>query len=357
MRAGVRSTAGLLLLWCGTWAMACAPDAGGPAWERENPVVPLPRAPVGLTSRLESLPDAPTPERVRLGRWLFYDSRLSADGTVSCGTCHRPDQGFSQTERVSTGVFSRRGTRKSPAVLNLAWPRLPHFFWDGRAASLEEQALGPIENPVEMGLDHARLVEILAGIPGYAPYFREAFGDGAVTKARVAKALADYQRTRMAGNSVWDRWQTLGDTSAVSAEVRRGHDLFFGTAACNQCHLGEQFTDYGFHNVGVGWNDETSTFSDEGRFAVTGQDVDRGAFKTPTLRDVSRHGPYLHDGSAKSLREVVALYNRGGVKNPWLSAKVFPLGLTDADMDALVAFMNALDSHLPPEVPPTSFPQ
>ncbi len=336
---------------------ACGFRPAGAAWERENPVVPLPEPPAGITSTLTGLPDPPTPARVRLGRWLFYDSRLSADGTVSCGTCHRPDQGFSQTERVSTGVFNRRGTRKSPSLVNQAWPQLPHFFWDGRAASLEEQALAPIENPVEMGLDHARLLGILAGIPGYRPYFRQAFGDDAITKERVAKALADYERTRMAGNSAWDRWRARGDASAVSEEGKRGHDLFFGAAACGQCHLGEQLTDYRFHNVGVGWDAKTATFLDEGRFTVTGQDVDRGAFKTPTLRDVSLRAPYLHDGSARTLRDVVELYNRGGVANPWLSAKVFPLGLTDTDMDALVAFMKALESDLPPEVPPTTFPQ
>jgi cytochrome c peroxidase len=334
---------------------SCGP--AGPEWERDNPLRPLPAPPLGIRASLAELPDPPTPARVRLGRWLFYDARLSADGTVSCGTCHRPDQGFSQTERVSTGVLGKLGTRKSPSFVNQAWTLYPHFFWDGRAASLEEQALGPITNPVEMGLTHERLVALLEGIPAYAPYFTEAFGDDRITKERVAKAIADYERTRMAGNSAWDRWQIGGETDTVSEQAKQGHALFFGKAACNQCHLGENFTDSRFHNVGVGWDAKTRTFADEGRHTVTGQDVDRGAFKTPTLRDVTTHAPYMHDGSVGTLREAVELYNRGGTKNPWLSAKIFPLGLTDAEIDALVAFMRALDSDVPPEVPPTSFPR
>lgn len=330
----------------------------GPDWEIENPVVPLPAPPLGVDHTWAELPDPPTPERVRLGRWLFYDARLSADGRISCGTCHRPDQGFSQTERVPTGVGFQKGTRKSPTFLNAAWAPAPHFFWDGRAATLEEQALMPIVNPVEMGLSsHERLVEILEGIPGYRPYFEAAFGDGRITKERVARALADYERTRMAGHSPWDRWRRTGDESAIPPLARRGHEIFFGKAACNQCHLGPAFTDGAFHNIGVGWDAASGTFADEGRYAVTRAPADRGAFKTPTLRDVATHPPYMHDGSVPTLRDVVALYNRGGVKNPHLSPKVFPLGLTDEEMDALVAFMEALTSDLPPEVPPTRFPQ
>lgn len=348
--------AAVLLAVAATTSVGCA-RRPGPEWERQNPLAPLPEIPVGIDATFEQLPEPPHPARVRLGRWLFYDARLSADGTVSCGTCHRPDQGFSQTERVSRGVHGLRGTRKAPTFVNAAWAPYPHFFWDGRADSLEAQGLAPIENPVEMGMTHARMVAVLGAIPAYAPYFREAFGDERVTPARVVKAIADYERTCLAGNSAWDRWRRKGDESAVSPQAKQGHALFFGKAACNQCHLGDNFTDGKFHNVGVGWSPGTGTFADPGRHAVTGLDADRGAFKTPTLRDVSKHAPFLHDGSARTLREVVELYNRGGNKNPWLSAKVFPLGLTDAEMDALVAFMQALDSNLPVETPPTSFPR
>jgi cytochrome c peroxidase len=355
LRPGLILAASLLLL-----ATACVwrHDGGpGPAWEADNPVKPLPSPPLGVDSRFESLPVPPTPERVRLGRWLFFDTRLSADGTIACASCHRPEHAFSEPVPVSTGVGGQKGTRKSPALVNLAWTMSPHFFWDGRADTLEAQALGPFLNPVEMGLTEERLVEIVEGIPGYRPYFAEAFGDPAITTGRIAHALADYQRTQMAGNSAWDRWRKRRDAGAVSDQVKRGHELFFGKAACNQCHLGESFTDNQFHNVGVGWVEETKSFADEGRAGVTGRPADRGAFKTPTLRDVSRHPPFLHDGSAATLREVVELYNRGGTKNPHLSPKMFPLGLTDEEMDALVAFMEALDSPLPFDTPPAAFPR
>jgi cytochrome c peroxidase len=328
----------------------------GPEWERANPVRSLPEPPLGISTPLQDLPDPPTPERVRLGRWLFYDTRLSADGTVSCGTCHQPGVGFSEPTPISTGVHGQRGSRKSPPILNLAFAPLPHFFWDGRAGSLEAQALGPIGNPVEMGLSEDRLLQIVRRIPAYAQYFEDAFGDDGITADRIVKALADYERTRMAGNSAWDRWRA-GDDDAVSADVKKGHDLFFGRAACSTCHLGESFTDGKFHNLGVGWNEVTRAFTDAGRHGVTKQEVDLGAFKTPTLRDVSRHAPYMHDGSVRTLREVVELYDRGGTRNPWLSAKIFPLGLTDHEIDALVAFLKSLDSDLPVETPPAAFPR
>ncbi|MCL4848462.1 MAG: cytochrome-c peroxidase [Acidobacteria bacterium] len=337
---------------------ACSWRASGtrPTWEHDNPIEPLPALPAGFEGRWDRLSSPPTPERVRLGRWLFYDFRLSADGTVSCGTCHRPDQAFSQTEPVSTGVFGRRGTRKSQGFANQAWASTPHLFWDGRVASFEAQAILPLTTAHEMGLTADELVAIVDGIAGYRPYFREAFGDEDVTVDRIVQAIADYEKTRLSGNSPWDRWQHRGEQRAVDERVRRGHELFFGQAACQPCHMGPNFTDGGFHNIGVGWDAETGRFSDEGRFVVTGEDVDRGAFKTPSLRDVSKRAPYMHDGSVATLREVVELYNRGGVPNPHLSGKIFPLGLTDADIEALVAFMRALDSGLPPEAPPVSFP-
>jgi cytochrome c peroxidase len=285
-----------------------------PAWEAENPVVPLPKPPLGIAT-FEELPEPPTPERVRLGRWLFYDARLSADGKVSCATCHKPENAFSEDTPVSTGIHGQKGGRKAPSFVNMAWTLYPHFFWDGRAASLEEQALGPIANPVEMGNTHDAMVNTLGNVKAYRRYFAEAFGgDERITKDRVAKAIADYERTRMSGNSAWDRWQRERDQSAVSEQVKLGHKLFFfGKAACNQCHLGNNFTDSSFHNLGVGFDAATGKFADQGRFDVTKAEADRGAFKTPTLRDVSKHAPYMHDGSHATLREVVEFYNRGGV--------------------------------------------
>jgi cytochrome c peroxidase len=334
---------------------AAAPPA--PPWEADNPVRPLPKAPLGLDIDLASLPNPPTPARVRLGRWLFYDARLSGDGTVSCSTCHIPQFAFSQPTPVSTGISGQLGKRKAPTFINEAVTLYPHFFWDGRAGSLEDQALGPIENPVEMGSSHTAMIATLARIPGYKPYFKEAFGTEAITAERVARALSDYERTRMSGNSPWDRWRQNRDEQAVSDQVKKGHDLFYNKARCNQCHLGNSFTDSSFHNLGVGWNAKTKTFADEGRYVVTKNAADRGAFKTPTLREVSKHPPYMHDGSQKTLREVMEWYNRGGEKNPYLDPKISPLHLTPDEIDAVVAFMTALDGEGYQDTAPKAFPK
>lgn len=357
---GVRafSSAAWVAVFCALCSAACSqPVPEGPDWELENPLAELPTPPLGTPDFPTDDGQPPTPETVRLGRWLFYDSRLSADGTVSCGTCHRPDQGFSENERVSTGVFNRFGKRKAQTFVNVAWAAGEPLFWDGRAATLEEQALGPMSNEVEMGISGDRAVQILSGIPAYGPYFTQAFGDPRVTIERVTRAIADYERTRFAGNSAWDRFRAGGDGGALSTTARLGHDLFFGKAGCGQCHLGPNLTDNRFYNVGVGWDPVTQQFADDGRAIFTGNPADRGAFKTPTLRDVSRHPPYLHDGSAATLRDVVVFYNRGGKSNPGLSGKVYPLGLTDPEMDAIVEFMKALDSDLPFDHQPTKFPR
>lgn len=339
-------------------AVAAQSVASTPEWERENPIQPLPKPPLGIDGKLEDLENPPTPQTVRLGRWLFYDNRLSAGNAVSCATCHQPDKAFSEDTPVSTGVHGQKGQRKSPSFVNLAWTIYPHFFWDGRAKSLEEQAAGPIANPLEMGNSHEKMISSLGEIKGYAPYFKEAFGDERITLDRVTKAIADYERTRMSGNSAWDRWQRKRDQNAVSEQVKLGHKLFFfGKAACNQCHLGQNFTDNNFHNLGVGWDASSKRFKDDGRFIVTKDEKDRGAFKTPTLRDVTKHPPYMHDGTLKTLRNVVEFYNEGGKKNPTLSQKIKPLGLTDEEIDALVAFMEALDGEGYQDVAPKAFPQ
>src|SRR5207247_1669303 len=204
---------------------------------------------------------------------------------------------------------------KAPSFINQAWTLFPHFFWDGRAASLEEQALGPVANPIEMGSTHEAMVGTLTRIGAYGKYFREAFGTEQITKERIANAIADYERTRMSGNSRWDRWRKNRDESAVSAPAKRGHELFFGKAGCNQCHLGQNFTDSTFHNLGIGWNPKSRRFADQGRSQVTNVQTDQGAFKTPTLRDVTLHPPYMHDGSLRTLRDVVRHYSTGGNRN------------------------------------------
>jgi cytochrome c peroxidase len=218
--------------------------------------------------------------------------------------------------------------------------------------------LGPIANPIEMGNTHEAMVDTLSRVQGYKPYFNEAFGSDDITKERVAQAIADYERTRVSGNSPYDRWRFNREKDAVSAAAKRGHDLFFDTAGCVQCHTGSSFSDSLFHNIGIGWDPEKQTFKDEGRFAVTKKPEDRGAFKTPVLRDVSKHAPYMHDGSMPTLKDVVELYNKGGIPNPNLSrGRIKPLGLKDADVDAIVAFLQSLDGEGYQDTPPASFPQ
>ena len=329
----------------------------GNAWEVANPLQPLPKPPLGIASKFADLEKPPTPERVRLGRWLFFDKRLSADGTLSCASCHVPEHAFSELTPNSTGVHGQHGARKAPSFVNLAWTIYPNFFWDGRASSLEDQALGPIANPIEMGSNHEAMVKTLSGTAGYRPYFKEAFGTDEITKERVAQAIADYERTRLSGNSPVDRWQTARDDQAVSAEVKLGYELFFAKGECNQCHLGENFTDSSFHNLGIGWDPAKKAFKDIGRYAISKKDADRGAFKTPGLREVAKHPPYMHDGSVPTLAAAVAHYDQGGTKNPWLSPKLKKLGLTKAEAQALVKFMEALSGEGYADTAPTAFPE
>jgi len=331
-------------------------------WEADNALRPLPAPPLGVPVDFSGVGFPVTPEKVRLGRWLFYDPRLSADGTVACATCHRPEQAFSETEPVSVGVHGRKGTRKAPPILNAAFPIYPVFFWDGRASSLLEQGKGPMLNPVEMGMTPEGIVRSVRAAAGYGKYFEAAFGDERIDLDRVAEAIAAYEATRLSGNAPYDRFDA-GDASALSPMEQLGRELFFGRAACNQCHLGFNFTDSKFHNLGVGFRppapgaDPQSGFADRGRAGVTGRDEDTGAFKTPTLRDLSRRAPYMHDGSVATLREVVELYRRGGVKNPWLSPEVKPIELTPREVDALVAFLGALDGEGYQDSSPSAFPR
>jgi len=349
--------------------LACrAPDAhreraqaGPPSWEAENPIRPLPAPPLGSGADFSLVPWV-TPAKVRLGRWLFFDARLGADETVSCASCHRPEHGFSEPTPVSTGVGGRTGTRKSQPILNAAFPIFPVWFWDGRAASLPEQAGVPIANPAEMGSTHDLAVATVSGLAGYRPYFREAFRDARIDIGRISEAIAAYEATRLSGNSRHDRFDA-GDESALGAEERRGRDLFFGRAACVQCHLGPDLSDASFHNLGVGWRDPPpgapamDGFADKGRYAVTRDPNDIGAFKTPTLREVSRRAPYMHDGSVPDLRAAVLHYVRGGIPNPWLSERIVPTPLSAEEVDALVAFLRALDGEGFEDRAPRSFPR
>lgn len=349
----------------GAMAGACrtpaAPvTADEPAWERESPVRPLPAVPAGLGVDLARSRVALTPEKVRLGRWLFFDPILSVDGTVSCATCHDPEYAFSETEARSKGVGGREGTRKSPSVVNSGFPVVERYFWDGRAATLAEQAKGPITNPVEMANTLERATVAVASTAGYRRAFRQVYGDDRVDIDRIVDAIAAYETTRLSGDSAYDRFNA-GDERALTPVAAEGHRIFFGRGRCNACHLGPSFSDGQFHNVGVGYDPPSGDlvrtgFSDPGRYAITGEVADIGAFKTPGLRDVSRHPPYMHDGSSPDLEDSVMRYVRV-VRNPWLDPAMSEVAISPADVAPLVAFLRALDGTGYEDVAPRSFPR
>ncbi|MDE2491735.1 MAG: c-type cytochrome [Elusimicrobia bacterium] len=313
--------------------LAASPAAASSQWGGSYPY------PVPLGLQPPPVPDADpvTGAKVALGKTLFFDKRLSRDSTIACATCHDPQKGWTDQSPVSTGIGGQKGTRSAPTVLNAAY--MTRQFWDGRAASLEEQSLAPIENPVEMGFTHAGVVRRLSGIAGYAPLFKDAFGDDRVTIERVAMAIASFERTVLSGNSPYDRWKA-GDKGAMSPAAIRGYALFEDPkrANCAACHSGPDFSDSKFHNLGVG-----AGGTDEGRAAVTHDPADAYAFKTPTLRDLADTAPYMHDGSKKTLAEVVDFYDDGGIKNPHRDPKIKPIGLSDAEQADLVAFLGALN--------------
>lgn len=298
---------------------------------RANPALPLVTVPA----------DNPQTEaKVALGAQLFFDPRLSADGTISCATCHDPDKAWANHDPVDTGIEGRRGTRNSGTILDAAY--MDFQFWDGRARTLEEQALGPIHNPAEMGETLENVVRKLDAIEGYRRQFDVVFGTG-VTTDGIAKAIAAFERSVLSGPSPYDRY-LAGDKSAMSAEAIRGLRIFNGKAKCKTCHGGPMLSDQGFHNIGVGMDRPRP---DIGREAVTNEPKDRGRFKTPTLRNVALTWPYMHDGSETTLTDVVAFYNRGGLPNPNLDIFVMPLELTGDEQKDLVAFLEALTGSLP----------
>ena len=281
-----------------------------------------------------------TNAKVELGRLLYFDKRLSADDTVACATCHAPERGFTDNAPVSTGIKGQKGGRGAPTVINRALSDTQ--FWDGRAMSLEAQAKGPLTNPIEMGMpNHDAVVAKLKNIKGYQSMFVRAFGKPGVNIDTVAQAIAAFERTVLSGNSKYDRYQA-GDKKAMTEAEARGMELFNGKARCATCHGGVNFTDEQYHNIGVGMD---AAEPDMGRYNVTKNDGDKGAFKTPTVRDISATGPYMHNGQEKTLEEVVAYYNKGGFPNANLDPLMEPLNLTDAEQNDVVAFMKALDGQ------------
>jgi cytochrome c peroxidase len=295
--------------------------------------------PAGLQEDAAQIPDDNpiTREKVALGKKFFWDKRWSASGTVACVSCHRPDHGWSDSRRFSTDYAGRPTARHTPTIVNRLFSDQQH--WSGLRPSLEEQAGKDVNTTDET------IMRQLGTIPAYRAEFRAVFGRD-FDSAGVAQAIAAYVRTILSGDSPYDRFQA-GDRSAMSASAQRGLRLFEGKAMCTKCHAGFNFTGEGYRNIGVGMADKAP---DLGRHAVTGDDPDRGAFKTPTLRDVAKRGPYMHDGSEKTLADVVEYYDRGGVKNPWLSSDMKPLGLTAQERADLVEFMRALTGRIDPEV-------
>lgn len=345
---------------CRTAVTAPEASATGARWDQDNPVIPLPKPPLGLEADLTRAQVVVTPEKVRLGRWLFYDVRLSRDHTISCASCHHPENAFSEPTAHSTGVGGRQGTRKAPPIVNAGFPVTALYFWDGRATSLPEQAKGPITNPVEMANTEDVAAATVAGIAGYRRAFREVYGDSRLDIDRIVDAIAAYETTRLSGSSAFDRFNA-GDTSALSDEAQAGLEIFFGRGRCNACHLGPTFSDSRFHNVGVGFDpgrrDPGRTgFADPGRYAISHDPADIGAFKTPTLRDVTRHAPYMHDGSSPDLRDAVSRYVLIQ-ENPWLDPAMREVQISPPDVQPLIAFLEALDGTGYEDVPPTSFPR
>ena len=292
--------------------------------------------PLGLDRGLLAPPDNPvTREKAALGRRLFFDTRLSADHSRACADCHRPEMVFSDGKRVPVGIQGRRGTRNAPAILNRTYGR--SFFWDGRAAILEDQVLQPIQHPKEMGADLPTIIQRLREDASYQRQFEAIFGRPPDARA-LSFALATYVRTIFSGASPYDRYEA-GETTALSARAQRGLRLFRGKARCTRCHSGSNLTDEDFHNTGVFWR---RLPYDAGRAAVTGAAEDSGKFKTPTLREIDRTAPYMHDGSIATLDEVVDFYDRGGNANPFRDQELRPLRLTEEEKTALVAFLRSL---------------
>jgi cytochrome c peroxidase len=301
-------------------------------------LVPLPKA-------APAPPDNPTtPEKVSLGKQLFFDPRLSGDNTISCATCHLLDKAYGDGVALGKGVGGRKLSRNTQTCLNVGF--FDNFFWDGRAATLEEQALGPILSPDEMNQSLDSLEEELNAIPGYVRQFKSVFGTQP-TRDGIAKALAAYQRTLISEPSPYDRYLN-GDKQALSADAIRGMELFQGVAGCTQCHHGPLLSDSKFYRLGV-------SYRDEGRGKITGKKEDRYRFRTPSLRNVSETAPYMHDGSLQTLSEVVEFYYRGIPStgpDGLLPDTAALSGQSFSEIPLLVAFLNSLTGKAPSETPP-----
>jgi cytochrome c peroxidase len=274
-----------------------------------------------------------TPEKAELGRRLYFDPRLSHSGSQSCASCHNP--GLSWGDGLGKGIGSgmKQLGRRSPTVLNAAWGSI--FFWDGRAGTLEEQALGPIQSPGEMNMPIEELIKKLSSIPGYPEAFAAVFPGEGLKPETVARSIATFERTIVSPDTPFDRW-IAGDEKAISASAKNGFTIFNTKAACNGCHSGWNFTDDSFHDIGLPGDD-----IGRGKFLPQTARAQH-AFKTPGLREVATRRPYMHDGSLATLEAVVEHYDVGGLARPSRSELIKPLGLTAQEKADLVAFLRSL---------------
>jgi cytochrome c peroxidase len=325
------------------FAISCATTVAAEAYKL--------RYPLGLKPMRITKDNELTKAKIELGKQLYFDPRLSRDNTISCSSCHDSKKGWSNGDKFATGIRGQRGGRSAPTALNAGYSYFQ--FWDGRAIMLEGQALGPIQNPIEMDMTLEECVAKLNAIEGYRKQFQDVFGTE-VTSDGIAKAIASFERTLLTGNAPYDKFKA-GDKNALSEAAERGRKLFFGKANCSACHGGHNFTDFAFHNIGVGMDKDEP---DIGRYSETELLGDRGSFKTPTLREIARTAPYMHDGSEKTLEDVVEFYDKGGIKNPQLDEELFPLKLTAEQKADLVTFLKeGLSGEDYPEIEPPDLPE
>jgi cytochrome c peroxidase len=312
-----------------------------------------PKEPLGLLPVLWPADNPYSAAKADLGRILFFDKRLSAAGDVSCASCHQPEKAFADGLAFPVGTKGvKAGDRSAPSLINRAYGRFQ--FWDGRAATLEDQVAGPIENPLEMGNSTECATETISRIPGYRPLFEKAFGNSQITFKAIAQAIATFERTILSGNSRYDKY-IAGDRTQLKPDELRGMQLFFGSAQCSQCHSGPNFTSEEFTNLGLG-TDRLPI--DKGRSAVTKRQDDWAAFKVPTLRDVTKTGPWMHDGRMKAFENLMNFYRQGGILNGGRDRRILKLDFSDDDRADLIAFLSALEGegwqHI---TAPATFPQ
>ncbi|MFK7766689.1 MAG: cytochrome-c peroxidase [Mariniblastus sp.] len=310
-------------------------------------VISIDKVPVGF----EKIPKAPadnptTLEKAELGRKLFFDTILSNDGTVSCASCHQPDHGFASPDPISIGIGGAKGKRNSPSILNRVFGT--HFSWDGRDESLEQQVMGPLTSETELGGDVETVIANIQKNEEYVQSFTAVFGQGKssgkdlITTENIAKAIACFERTIVTGNSQVDRFRA-SEYDALSKSARQGLWIFESRGGCWKCHSGTNLTDEEFHNTGVGFINNDDPNRDTGRMEASKDEAHSFQFKTPSLRDIEHTAPYMHDGSVKTLREVVEFYNKGGAPDDKrLDKDMKPLNLSEKEIDFLVDFLKAL---------------